>query len=186
MAASESGSVREGKSNVQESPSASTDIHYSQSKSVDLSVGSESFEAYLGVRGVFHPVLNSTAANRANQCLWLGNQIFLAETIPQTPAVTQMKPEQKEMSLERENELLSLTNPSRMAPRVFLKIPSAVDAVCREMSGLLRKDRHGVPALMRIELADKTYLNVRRIFSTMVVQKNLRPCIRPGYVPGGI
>ena len=87
---------------------------------------------------------------------------------------------------KRENEFLSMTNPSRMAPRIFLQIPAAVEAISRELSGLMKKDRYGAPALLRIKLDEEEYRGIRRIHSTMVVKKNLRMPTRQGYAPGAI
>ena len=57
----------------------------------------------------------------------------------------------KSMRLEEENELLSTTNPSRIAPRIFLLIPDAIAAIEKEIQSLLSVGRYGVPALKMVD-----------------------------------
>ena len=78
--------------------------------------------------------------------------------------------EDSSLSLEAENELLSFTNPSRIAPKIFMQIPDALDAIKKELQTLLTPDKQGLPALLCVQLDDSRYQKISRIRSTMIVK----------------
>ena len=89
-----------------------------------------------------------------------------------------------EMTLEEENDLISHTNPSRIAPRIFLAIPNARKAIEDEITNLLKPDQNGIPSLkcQPLGLAENKYRAV--VASTMVVKRKstntfkARLCVR--------
>ena len=57
----------------------------------------------------------------------------------------------KAISLEEENHLLSLTNPSRISPKIFLQLPGAIAAICDEINMLLSPDSNKIPGQVVVD-----------------------------------
>ena len=102
------------------------------------------------------------AINTSNrQRNWCGPAMNILSAVEEKP----------ELSLEEENHLLSLTNPSRISPKIFLQIPSALASICDEVNNLLKADRQNIPGLIVIDYAKHEYKHIPRIHSTMIVKR---------------
>ena len=75
------------------------------------------------------------------------------------------------VSLEEENHLLSLTNPSRISPKIFLQLPGALNAICDEINNLLMPDSNKIPGLLVVDYNREEYKHIPRIHSTMIVKR---------------
>ena len=75
------------------------------------------------------------------------------------------------MTTEEENHLLSMTNPARISPRIYLSIPDAIIAIEEELNSLLRPDVNGLPTLITAKSNDARTKGLKRLFTTMVVKR---------------
>ena len=82
--------------------------------------------------------------------------------------------ELKSLTIEEENEMISHTNPSRIAPRIFLAIPNARKAIEDELTNLLAPDKSGIPSLQCQPLGLKENRYRAAAASTVVVKKKIR------------
>ena len=89
-----------------------------------------------------------------------------------------------EMSLEEQDEIIASSDPSRLPPRIYLRIPRCIEDIEKEVSALVKTDSRGIPSLAVIHLKDPRYAALPRTHSTMVAkQKNpslmkARLCVR--------
>ena len=74
-------------------------------------------------------------------------QIFSSNTLVGSPKIEVMK----KRTPDQENRLLSLTNPSRISHRIYLRIPDDVTSIGEELNGLLRPDINGLPTLVTVK-----------------------------------
>ena len=85
---------------------------------------------------------------------------------------------------DQEDELISASDPSRLHPKVFLKVPRCIAAIEKEMTDLTTCNSVGIPSLAPIRLDDSRYSSPPLTHTTMIVRReNLaifkaRLCIR--------
>ena len=94
-------------------------------------------------------------------------QICIDETPLNSPRIEATK----KLTPEEENHLLSMANPARISPRVYLSIPDAIIAIGEELNCLLRPDINGLPTLITVKSSDARTKGMKRLFTTMVVKK---------------
>ena len=76
-----------------------------------------------------------------------------------------------DLTAEEEQIILESQDPSRIAPKSFLKIPNALRAIVLEMNTVTAKDARGIPNLLAVNLKDDRYKSLPRVFCTVVVKK---------------
>ena len=91
----------------------------------------------------------------------LASSLFTAFELGNTNAI----------SIEEENHLLSLTNPSRISPKIPLQLPGAIAAICEELNMLLLPGVNKIPGLIVACNKKDEYKKLPRIHSTMVVKR---------------
>ena len=98
------------------------------------------------------------------------NTVFDSDSL-QTALTAVNAEDTRAISLEEENHLLSLTNPSRISPKIFLQIPGAVASICDEINNLLLPDTNKIPGLVVVDYKQEEYRRLPRIHATMVVKR---------------
>ena len=76
------------------------------------------------------------------------------------------------MSMAEEQQLLESQDPARIAPRAFLMIPLARDAIKLETGALTAEDKSGIPSLLSVALGDERYKKCAKVFCAVVVKKS--------------
>ena len=77
----------------------------------------------------------------------------------------------EELNLDEQDELIASSDPSRLPPRIYLRIPRCIEAIEKEINAMAKPDVRGIPSLAVIHLKDPRYLKLSKTHSTLVVKK---------------
>ena len=84
----------------------------------------------------------------------------------------------------QEDEWIATQDPSRIMPRIFLKIPRCIEAIVKEVSDLVRVGPSGVPSLAAVSLQDARFRKIPKAHSTLIAKRKnpslfkARLCVR--------
>ena len=90
-----------------------------------------------------------------------------------------------------EDTIIGNADPSRLPPRIYIRIEGCAQAIIKEMTGLTRSDQRGIPPLLAVPVNHIRYAKLPLVHSVLIAKKknptttyNARLCVRGDELKG--